>query len=154
MAGETPIVLEGGLTRDPELAFAASGTAHARFGVAVGTRRKSKDGQWEDGETAFWDCVAFRSLAEHITETLHKGDRVIVVGTLSPEKYEKDGQERRSLKVLVDNIGPSLLFATANVTRTTPSTTSSGGNAQRGGSTNQGGWGSDPWASGDDDVPF
>lgn len=154
MAGETPIVLEGGLTRDPELAFAASGNAHVRFSVAVGTRRKNQAGQWEDGESAFWDCVAFKSLAEHIAETLHKGDRVIAVGTLRPEKYEKDGQERRALKVMVDNIGPSLLYATANVTRTTSSTTSSGGNAQRGETTSQGGWGSDPWASGGDDVPF
>lgn len=153
MAGETHVTIEGGLTRDPELAFAASGAAHVRFSVAVGSRRKNQAGQWEDGESAFWDCVAFKGLAEHIAESLHKGDRVIVVGTLRPEKYEKDGQEKRTLKVMVDNIGASLLYATAAVTRASSSNTSNGG-VQRSDSTSQGGWGNDPWASGGDDVPF
>lgn len=148
MAGDTRITIEGGLTRDPELAFAASGNAHVRFSVAVGSRRKNQAGQWEDGESAFWDCVAFKRLAENIAESLHKGDRVIVTGTLKPETYEKDGQQRRSIKVMVDNIGPSLLFATASVTKAARS-----GN-QGSDSGAQGGWGGDPWASGEDQPPF
>lgn len=148
MAGDTRITIEGSLTRDPELAFAASGSAHVRFGVAVNSRRRTQDGKWEDGETAFWDCVAFKQLAENIAESLHKGDRVIVAGTLKPEKYEKDGQERRVLKVMVDNVGPSLLFATASVTK------AARGGTQQSDSGAQGGWNSDPWTSGGDEVPF
>lgn len=146
MAGDTRVTIEGNLIRDPELAFAASGNAHVRFCVAVGSRRKNQAGQWEDGESAFWDCVAFKKLAENVAESLHKGDRVIVTGTLKPETYEKDGQQRRSIKVMVDNIGPSLLFATANVTKAARSNEQAGA---------QGGWGGDPWASGStDEAPF
>lgn len=150
----TRIVLEGGLTRDPELAFAASGTAHVRFSVAVGSRQKNQDGTWGDGPSAFWDCVAFKGLAEHVAESLHKGDRVIVVGTLKPEKYQaKDGTEKNVLKVMVDNVGPSLLFAQATVTKVSRS-----GGAERPAqrSEPQQSWDSDPWAGGgySDTPPF
>lgn len=155
MAGETRVTLEGGLTRDPELAFAASGKAHARFSIAVGSRQKNQDGTWGDGPSAFWNCVVFGPLAEHVTESLHKGDRVIAVGELRPEVYTKDGEEKRTVKVIVENIGPSLMFATAAVNKASRS----GGqqNAPQSQPQSQpqgGGWGNDPWATGAGDVPF
>jgi len=150
MAGETRITLEGGLTRDPELAFGSSGKAYARFAVAVGSRQKNQDGSWGDGPAAFWDCTAFGSIAEHVTESLHKGDRVIVVGELRPETYTKDGVEKRTIKVIVENVGPSLLFATAAVTKAQRS-----GGAQQAAQPQQADtWGNDPWANGGDQPPF
>jgi single-strand DNA-binding protein len=149
MAGDTPITLEGGLTRDPELSYGKSGKAWARFSVAVGSRRKTQDGKWEDGESAFWDCSAFGSIAENLVESLHKGDRVIVTGTLRPDVYkDKEGNDKRTLKVIVSNIGPSLLFATASVTKTQRR---EGGQQAQGGQ--QSGYDNDPWASNYSDEP-
>jgi single-strand DNA-binding protein len=155
MAGDTPIVLEGGLTKDPEIKFAQSGKAYARFGVAVGSRKKDGD-TWVDGPSAFWNCTAFGPLAEHIGDSLRKGDRVIIVGTLRPEKYTaSDGTERNVVQVIVENAGPSLLFATATTTKAQRS----GGQqnaperpAER--SQQGGGWNNDPWASSQDNPPF
>jgi single-strand DNA-binding protein len=148
MAGDTSITLEGSLTRDPEVSFGKSGKAWTRFAVAVNSRRKTQDGKWEDGEAAFWECSAFGPIAENIAESLHKGDRVIVVGTLRPDVYkDKEGNDRRSIKVIVSNAGPSLLFATATVAKTQRG----GGQQAQGGQ--QTGYGDDPWTAAYDDTP-
>jgi single-strand DNA-binding protein len=99
------------MVRDPELRFANSGTAIAKLGVATNERKKNPDtGQWEDGDTSFWDCTAFGQLAENIGDTLEKGQAVIIRGKIKQEKYEaKDGSgPRTSFGVIIDEIGPNL----------------------------------------------
>ncbi len=120
MAGEPTITISGNLTSDPELRFLASQQAVANFTVASTPRTQDRQtNQWRDGETMFVRCSAWGRLAEHVTDTLTKGTRVIVTGRLSVRSYETNSGERRSDLVLnVDDIGPSLQFATAQVTKT------------------------------------
>jgi single-strand DNA-binding protein len=109
----TQITLVGNLTDDPELKFTPSGAAVANFRVAV-TDRVQRQGEWVDGETAFYRCAAWRGVAENVTESLTKGSRVLIVGTLRTRTWEgQDGQKRLDLEVNVDEIGPSLQWATA-----------------------------------------
>lgn len=118
-AGETVITIVGNLTADPELKFTASGAAQARFTVASTPRTYDKNtGQWRDGTAMFMRCTAWRSLAENITETLTKGCRVVVTGRLRQFDWTTENDEKRSMLALeVDDIGPSLRFATATVKR-------------------------------------
>lgn len=113
MSGETPITVIGNLTDDPELRFTPSGVAVASFTVASTPRHYSKDtGQWEDGETLFMRCSIWRDKAEHVTESLERGNRVIAVGVLKQRSYEKDGQKRTVIEMEVDEVGPALTFDT------------------------------------------
>lgn len=119
MANETPISIAGNLTGDPELKFTPAGVALCRFTVASTPRRYDKDtGKWVDGESMFLTCTVWRQAAEHAAESLAKGLRVLVVGRLRQHHWQDDaGQHRSMFGVDVDEVGPSLLFATAKVTR-------------------------------------
>lgn len=112
MAGETPITLVGNLTADPELRFTQSGAAVAGFTVASTPRFYDKDlGEWKDGEALFMRCSIWRQPAEHVVESLVKGDRVILQGRLKQRSYEtNEGEKRTVYEVDVDEIGPSLKF--------------------------------------------
>ena len=119
MAGETPITLVGNLTADPELRFTAGGAAVANFTVASTPRTFDKDAnEWVDGEALFLRCSCWKQAAENVAESLTKGMRVIVQGRLKARSYEKDGQKRTVFEVDVEEVGPSLKYATAKVTRT------------------------------------
>ncbi len=123
MANETQITVVGNLTGDPELRFLPNGTAMAKFTVAstprVFDREKS---EYRDGEPLFLTCTVWRDLAEHVAESLTKGTRVVVVGRLRLSRWETDQGEKRSTYGLdVDEVGPSLRFAQAKVTKTTRS---------------------------------
>ncbi|MFF8535378.1 single-stranded DNA-binding protein [Streptomyces sp. NPDC015532] len=117
--GETTISVVGNLTDDPELRFTPSGAALAKFSVASTPRTYDKtSGQWQDGTAMFLRCTAWRDLAEHVAESLAKGMRVVVTGRLRQHNWQTEQGENRSMLGLeVDDIGPSLQFATATVTR-------------------------------------
>lgn len=131
MAGETVITVVGNLTADPELRFLPSGAAVANFTVASTPRTFDKQsGEWKDGDALFLSCSVWRQAAENVAETLRKGMRVIVQGRLRQRSYETQQGERRTVVELeVDEVGPSLRYATAAVTRTT----GGGGQSSQGG---------------------
>ena len=141
MAGETPITVVGNLTADPELRFTPSGAAVANFTVASTPRtfdRQTND--WKDGEALFLNCSVWRQAAENAAESLTRGMRVIVQGRLKARSYEtREGEKRTVFEIDVDEVGPSMRYATAKVTKTSRS----GGNQGYG----SGGSGDDPWAS-------
>lgn len=111
--------LTGNLTRDPELRFSANGTPWCSAGLAVTPRVQGEDGNWQDGETAFYELVCFGDLAEHAAECLHMGDRVLAYGRIAHETWAaKDGTERTTEKLVCDEVGPSVRFHTATVNRT------------------------------------
>lgn len=149
MAGETVITVVGNLTSDPELRYTQNGLAVANFTIASTPRsfdRASND--WKDGEALFLRASVWREFAEHVAGSLTKGSRVVATGRLKQRSYEtKEGEKRTSIELEVDEIGPSLRYATAQVTRAASSRDSSGGvRGQIGG--NQGGQGTDePWAA-------
>ena len=120
MAGETVITVIGNLTADPELHWTGNGAAVASFTVASTPRTYDrKSGEWKDGESLFMRCSVWREAAENVTESLRKGMRVIVQGRLVQRSYEtKDGDKRTVTELLVDEVGPSLRRARAQVTRT------------------------------------
>lgn len=120
MAGETIITVIGSLTSDPELRFTPSGSAVANFTIASTPRVFDKQtNEWKDGEPLFLRSSIWREAAESAAETLTKGMRVIAQGQLKMRSYEtKEGEKRTSTELEVDEIGPSLKFATAKVTRT------------------------------------
>ena len=121
MANETNVTVVGNLTADPELRFAQSGIAVCNFTVASTPRTWDKgSGQWKDGDTLFLPCSIWRDAAEHCAESLTKGTRVIVQGRLQQRSYDdREGNKRTSYEVAVDEVGPSLRYATAVVTRAT-----------------------------------
>lgn len=128
MSKDVSITIVGTATRDVELRFSASGMAVAGFGIAVNDRQKNKDtGQWEDGEPSFYDVTAFGQFAENVAESVRKGTRVVVFGTLKQDRWEKDGQKHSKHKIIADAIGPDLRFATASVNK---AERSSGGGRQ------------------------
>lgn len=134
MAANAQISFVGNIGGEPELRFTPSGAAVCNFSVGVTDRRKTQDG-WEDGETTWYRCNAWRTLAENIAESLPKGTRVVVVGTLKSRSYEtRDGGKGVSWEVEVDAIGPELRFATARVQRAERQ-----GGGQQGGGWDQGG---------------
>ena len=143
MAGETTITIIGNLTGDPELRFTPSGAAVANFTVASTPRTFDRQSnEWKDGETLFMRCSVWREVAENVAETLHKGFRVIVTGRLRSRSYEtKEGEKRTVIEMDVDEIGPSLRYATAQVNRTPRG---GGGGFAGGGS---GGGHEDPWTN-------
>jgi len=159
MAGETTITLIGNLTADPELRFTPSGAAVANFTVASTPRTFDRQTQeWKDGEAMFINCAAWRNLAENVAESLTKGSRVIVTGRLRSRSYEgREGERRTVFEIEVDEIGPSLRYATAKLTRTT---SSSGGSWQPSGPPAPNDWSAaapapenDPWANAQSDEP-
>jgi len=165
MAGETVITIIGNLTNDPELRFTPSGAAVANFTVASTPRtfdRQSND--WKDGETLFMRCSVWRDAAENVAESLQRGTRVLVTGRLRSRSYEtKEGEKRTVVELDVDEVGPSLRYATAKVTRTQRSGGGGGGfgggggggfngNSNSGGNSSGGSGGGgaqqdDPWAT-------
>ena len=149
MAGDTTITVIGNLTDDPELRFTPSGAAVAKFRIASTPRFLDKaSGEWKDGEPLFLACNVWRQVAENVAESLQRGSRVIVSGRLRMRSYEtKEGEKRTVIELEVDEIGPSLRYATAKVQRMSRS--GSGGYGASGGS-NSGGGGfaaDDPWAT-------
>ncbi|PTT70327.1 single-stranded DNA-binding protein [Arthrobacter sp. HMWF013] len=120
MAGETTITVIGNLTSDPELRFTPSGSAVANFTIASTPRTFDRQSnEWKDGETLFLRASVWREAAENVAESLTKGMRVIVTGRLKSRSYEtKEGEKRTVIELEVDEIGPSLRYASAKVNRT------------------------------------
>jgi single-strand DNA-binding protein len=175
VAGDTIITVVGNLTADPELRFTPSGAAVANFTVASTPRifdRQSNE--WKDGDALFMRCSIWREAAENVAESLTRGSRVIVQGRLKQRSYEtREGEKRTVVELEVDEIGPSLRYATAKVNKASRS--GGGGGGFGSGSGGGGGGGSrsggdssetktdDPWGSapasgsfsgGDDEPPF
>jgi single-strand DNA-binding protein len=123
MANETTLTVVGNLTADPDMRFTGNGTAMARFTVASTPRTFDRQsGEYRDGEPLFLTCTVWREMAEHVAESLHKGARVVVTGRLRLSRWETEAGEKRSAYGLeVDEVGPSLRFATATVKRMTRS---------------------------------
>jgi single-strand DNA-binding protein len=119
VAGDTVITVVGNLTADPELRFTPSGAAVANFTVASTPRTFDKNSnEWKDGEALFLRCSVWRQAAENVAESLHRGTAVIVQGRLKQRSYEtKEGEKRTVYELDVDEVGPSLQFATAKVTK-------------------------------------
>ena len=156
MAGETVITVVGNLTDDPELRFTPSGAAVAKFRVASTPRTLDRaSGEWKDGEPLFLACNIWRDAAEHVAESLQRGARVIVTGRLRQRSYEtREGEKRTVYELEVDEIGPSLRYATAKVQKMARSGGGGGGgfgaSGGGGGGRSQGGGGGnfdDPWAT-------
>jgi single-strand DNA-binding protein len=152
--GETIITLIGNLTADPELSFTDSGVARCTFNVASNSKVFDKTtASWIEGKTVFLRCTAWRWLAENANQSLTKGTRVIVTGALRQFEYTSaDNVERTGYGLDVQEIGASLLYATATVQRTTrtagDNSTGSGGRGSRGSKGQSGAaQGDDPWAS-------
>jgi len=143
MAGETNITVVGNLTSDPELRFTPSGAAVANFTVASTPRTFDRQSnEWRDGEAMFLNCSVWRQAAENAAESLQRGMRVIVSGRLKARSYEtREGEKRTVFEIDVDEVGPSVKYATAKVTKTSRS----GGG--QGGGTSYGSGGADPWAT-------
>lgn len=159
MAGETVITVVGNLTSDPELRFTPNGAAVANFTVASTPRMFDRQAnEFKDGETLFLRCSVWREMGENVAESLQRGTRVVVQGRLKSRSFEtKEGEKRTVMELDVDEVGPSLRRATAQVTKNERSGGgfSGGGNfggAQQGGGPQQGGfsqqqssgWGNNP----------
>jgi single-strand DNA-binding protein len=158
VAGETIITVVGNLTADPELRYTQNGLAVANFTIASTPRtfdRQSND--WKDGEALFLRASVWREFAEHVAGSLTKGSRVVATGRLKQRSYDdRDGQKRTSIELEVDEIGPSLRYATAQVTRSSGGGGGGGGSrgavggggsgAKPSGGGGGGGAQSDPWA--------
>lgn len=139
MAGETVITVVGNLTADPELRFTNSGVPVASFTVASTPRTFDRQtSEWKDGEALFLRCSIWRDAAENVAESLEKGSRVIVQGRLQQRSYtDRDGNNRTSIELQVDEVGPSLRYATAKPTKVQRG----GGGGFGGGQGGQGGFG-------------
>ncbi len=171
MAGDTTITVVGNLTADPELRFTPSGAAVANFTVASTPRIYDRQsGEWKDGEALFLRCNIWREAAENVAESLTRGSRVIVTGRLKQRSFEtKEGEKRTVMEVEVEEIGPSLRYATAKVNK---ASRGGGGGGGFGGGASSGAGASrasaaaaqdDPWGSApasgsfggnDDEPPF
>ena len=176
MAGDTILTVVGNLTADPELRFTPSGAAVANFTVASTPRMMDRQtNEWKDGDPLFMRCSIWREAAENVAESLTRGSRVIVQGRLKQRSYEtREGEKRTVVELEVDEIGPSLRYATAKVNKANRSGGGGGGfgsgSGAGGGGGSRGGGGDsaeaktdDPWGSapasgsfsgGDDEPPF
>lgn len=181
--GDTNITVVGNVVADPELRFTPSGAPVANFRVASTPRRfNSQTNQWEDGEAMFLTCNVWRQAAENVAETITKGMRVIVQGRLKSRSFQtREGENRTVFEIDVDELGPSLRYASAQVKRNPRESGNGGSNGNQGGGQqqaqpaqqqNQGGFGgfsggqqaqADPWNSAppaggfggaDDEPPF
>lgn len=165
--GDTPITIVGNVVADPELRFTPSGAAVCNFRVASTPRVFDKNtNQWADGDGLFLTCNVWREQAESVAESIQKGMRVIVTGNLRQRSYEtNDGEKRTVYEVEVADVGPSLKWATAKVTRLSRDGGGGGQRHQGGGGGQQGGYGSyggqqqqstandDPWGGQQADEP-
>ncbi|GLZ37437.1 single-stranded DNA-binding protein [Actinokineospora sp. NBRC 105648] len=159
MAGDTIITVVGNLTADPELRFTPSGAAVASFTVASTPRAFDKaSGEWKDGDALFLRCNIWRQAAENVAESLTRGARVIVHGRLKQRSYEtREGEKRTVVELEVEEVGPSLKYATAKVNKVSRGTGGGGGGGGGGFSGGGGGGGGgysgpsappdDPWGS-------
>jgi len=156
MAGDTIITVVGNLTADPELRFTPSGAAVANFTVASTPRMFDRQtNEWKDGEALFLRCNVWRQAAENVAESLTRGARVVVTGRLKQRSFEtKEGEKRTVIELEVDEIGPSLRYATAKVNKVSRGSGGGdfggggfGGGGGGGGGANRGGGGDDPWGS-------
>ena len=151
MAGETVITVVGNLVDDPELRFTPSGAAVANFRIASTPRTFDRQtNEWKDGDALFLSCSVWRQAAENVAESLQRGMRVVVQGRLKQRSYEtREGEKRTVVELEVDEVGPSLAFATAKVTRASRS--GGGGGYSGGGQAAQSrpaaSGGDDPWAT-------
>ena len=160
MAGETVITVVGNLVDDPELRFTPSGAAVANFRIASTPRTFDRQtNEWKDGDALFLSCAVWRQAAENVAESLQKGMRVVVQGRLKQRQYEtREGEKRTVVELEVEEVGPSLKYATAKVARASRS----GGGGGYGGGQGSGGYGGgqggqggqgggqqadDPWAT-------
>lgn len=143
--GDTNITVVGNIVADPELRFTPAGAAVANFRVASTPRRyNSQTNQWEDGEAMFLTCNVWRQAAENVAETLTKGMRIIVTGRLKQRSFQtREGENRTVFEIDVDEVGPSLRYATAQVNRNPREggNFGGGGQQQRSNNNNQGGFG-------------
>lgn len=144
MAGDTPITIVGNLTTDPELRFTTNGAPVANFTVASTPRSfDSRTSEWRDGEPLYLRCSVWRNYAENVAESLKKGMHVIVTGKLKASSYQdREGNKRTNFEIDVDEVGPCLRFATAQVTKTGGG---QGGGQWRGSQQQSGG--GDSWSS-------
>ena len=142
MAGETVITVVGNLTADPELRFTPNGAAVANFTVASTPRTFDRQSnEWKDGETLFLRCSIWREAAENVAESLTKGMRVVAQGRLKSRSYQdREGNNRTSWEMDVDEVGPSLKYATAKVTRSQRGGGGFGGGQPSGGGPQGGGF--------------
>ncbi|MFB9684726.1 single-stranded DNA-binding protein [Amycolatopsis plumensis] len=152
MAGDTVITVVGNLTSDPELRFTPSGAAVANFTVASTPRTLDRQsGEWKDGEALFLRCNIWRQAAENVAESLTRGARVVVQGRLKQRSFEtKEGEKRTVVELEVDEIGPSLRYATAKVNKVSRGGGGDFGGGGGGGGNRGGGGGmpaDDPWGS-------
>ncbi|MDT4930243.1 MAG: single-strand DNA-binding protein [Pseudonocardiales bacterium] len=162
MAGETIITVVGNLTADPELRFTPSGAAVASFTIASTPRTFDRNSnEWKDGDALFLRCSIWRQAAENVAESLQRGMRVVASGRLKQRSYEtREGEKRTVVEMEVDEVGPSLKYATAKVNRTQRGSSSGGGFGSSGSDSGSGGGGGgnssggsaggasdDPWGS-------
>ena len=170
MAGDTILTVVGNLTADPELRFTPSGAAVANFTVASTPRMMDRQtNEWKDGDPLFMRCSIWREAAENVAESLTRGSRVIVTGRLKQRSYEtREGEKRTVVELEVDEIGPSLRYATAKVNKASRSGGGGGGFGGGGGSSSGGAprnsepkddpWGSAPasgsFSGADEEPPF
>src|SRR5215472_9417611 len=140
-AGDTQITLVGNLVGDPELRYTQTGQAVATFRVASTPKfRDNATGEWKDGDSLFLACSVWRQAAENVAESLQRGSRVIVSGRLRQRSYEtREGEKRTVIELEVDEIGPSLRYATAKVQKMSRSTGGGGGFGSSGGGQQGGG---------------
>lgn len=145
MAADNTVTLVGNVTDDPELRFTPSGAAVANFTVAVNRRFRNQDGTWEDKLDGFFRCSCWRDMAENVAESLTKGTRVVVVGRLQQRSWDaEDGSKRSTIEVQVDEVGPSLRWATAKAEksqRSAPARPAGGGGGDWGAPQSGGGGG-------------
>jgi single-strand DNA-binding protein len=159
MAGETTITVIGNLTADPELRFTPSGAAVASFTVASTPRTFDRQtGEWKDGDALFLRCNIWRQAAENVAESLTRGSRVLVSGRLRQRSFEtREGEKRTVVELEVDEVGPSLRYATAKVNKVNRGSGGGGGYGSSG-SPSDDPWGSappaGPPAGGNEEPPF
>jgi single-strand DNA-binding protein len=164
MAGDTVLTIIGNLTSDPELRWTPSGAAVASFTIASTPRTLDRQTQeWKDGEALFLRCSVWREAAENVAESLTRGSRVMAQGRLKQRSFEtKEGEKRTVVELEVDEIGPSLRYATATIAKAArssgrPQTGNGNGNGGGSGGADSGG-SADPWAvpvgAGSEEPPF
>lgn len=170
MANDTVITVVGNLTADPELRYTQNGVAVANFTIASTPRTFDRaSNEWKDGEALFLRASVWREFAEHVASSLSKGARVVATGRLRQRSFEtKEGEKRTSIELEVDEIGPSLRYATAAVTRAAGSASGGGGGGDWSAPVGGNDWnntpaapaaGGDPWGAApaepsNDDAPF
>jgi len=151
-AGDVTLTVVGNLTDDPELRFTPSGAAVANFTVASTPRFLDKQtNEWKDGDALFLRCSIWRQSAEYVAESLQRGMRVVLTALLKQRSFEtREGEKRTVIELDVEEVGPSLKYATAKVNRTQRGSSSGGGFGASGSDSGPGGGGApadDPWGS-------